>query len=286
MKKPYFKYFVALLLFGSNGIIAGRIHMNSYEIVLFRTLIGSLSLLFLFLIRGNRFTFTGRRKSLLFLLASGVSMGACWMFLYEAYQRVGVGISSLLYYCAPVLVMIFSPLLFREKLTREKLVGFLVVAVGVCLVNGRARGDADSWGLLCAGMSAMMYFFVVVFNKKATEISGIENAAIQLTVAFFTVAAFVVFKQGLTIHISGKDVPWILCLGLVNTGFGCLLYFSSIAELPVQTVAICSYLEPLAAVLLSVFFLQETMTAMQIVGAVLIFAGAIYGVRKENVGNA
>ncbi len=260
--------------------------MNSYEIVLFRTLIGSLSLLLLSLIRGNRFTFTGRRKSLLFLLASGVSMGACWMFLYEAYQRVGVGISSLLYYCAPVLVMIFSPLLFREKLTREKLVGFLVVAVGVCLVNGRARGGTDSWGLLCAGMSAIMYFFVVVFNKKATEISGIENTAIQLTVAFFTVAAFVVFKQGLTIHISGKDVPWILCLGLVNTGFGCLLYFSSIAELPIQTVAICSYLEPLAAVLLSVFFLQETMTAMQIVGAVLIFAGAIYGVRKENVGNA
>lgn len=41
MKESYFKYIVAPLLFGSNGIVAGFIRLNSYEIVLLRTLRGT-----------------------------------------------------------------------------------------------------------------------------------------------------------------------------------------------------------------------------------------------------
>ncbi len=40
MKKAYLKYFVGLLLFGSNGVIASYIHLSSYEIVLLRSLLG------------------------------------------------------------------------------------------------------------------------------------------------------------------------------------------------------------------------------------------------------
>ena len=69
----------------------------------------------------------------------------------------------------------------------------------------------------------------------------------------------------------------ILILGVVNTGVGCYFYFSSIGELPVQTVAIGGYLEPLSALLFSAALLAETLTLVQIVGAVLILAGAAFG---------
>lgn len=42
MTKTYFKYFLALLLFGLNGIVASHITMNSYEIVFTRTLIDAI----------------------------------------------------------------------------------------------------------------------------------------------------------------------------------------------------------------------------------------------------
>lgn len=48
MKRSYYKYLSALLLFGSNGIVASFIALSSYEIVLLRTLIGSLLLIILF----------------------------------------------------------------------------------------------------------------------------------------------------------------------------------------------------------------------------------------------
>jgi drug/metabolite transporter (DMT)-like permease len=51
---------------------------------------------------------------------------------------------------------------------------------------------------------------------------------------------------------------------------GCYFYFFSIGELPVQTVAICGYVELLSALL------GETLSLLQIVGAVLILGGAAF----------
>ena len=76
----------------------------------------------------------------------------------------------------------------------------------------------------------------------------------------------------------------IFILGLLNTGIGCYFYFSSIGSLPVQSVAICGYLEPLSAVLFSVLLLRETMLPVQFVGAVLILGGAIFGECRKKKG--
>lgn len=102
MNRSTIKYLLALLLFGSNGIVASRISMNSYEIVMFRTLIGSLLLIVLYLATNHRFTFYKHKKSFAFLALSGIAMGVSWLFLFEAYQRIGVSIASLGYYCGPV----------------------------------------------------------------------------------------------------------------------------------------------------------------------------------------
>ncbi len=278
MKRAYTKYILALLLFGTNGIVASRIALSSYEIVLLRTMIGSILLIALFLLNKGRFQFYRRKKDFLFLAISGMAMGISWMFLYEAYQQIGVSLSSLLYYCGPVIVMALSPLLFREKLTLPKIFGFALVLLGLVLVNGNIVGDTQShWGILCGILSAVMYAFMVICNKKALQITGMENATLQLTVSFLTVAVFVTAVKGIQVDATSADLPWILLLGLVNTGIGCYFFFSSINDLPVQTVAICGYLEPLSAVVFSVLLLKESMSLAQVIGAVLIIGGAVLG---------
>ena len=278
MKASYLKYIFALLLFGSNGIVASLIHLSSYEIVLLRTLIGSLLLIAIFFIAREKLTFYKYKTQSIFLAVSGIAMGTSWIFLYEAYDEIGVSLASLAYYCGPVIVMILSPFLFGEKLTKIKVCSFLVVLVGIFLVNGTAFENGVSvWGLACGLLSAVCYSLMVMFNKKANDITGLENSMLQLFVAFLTVAIFVGIKQGYRIEIDTQSIIPILVLGLLNTGIGCYFYFSSIGKLPVQTVAICGYLEPLSAVVFSVIFLKETMFSIQIIGAVLIIGGAMLG---------
>lgn len=79
----------------------------------------------------------------------------------------------------------------------------------------------------------------------------------RLLCTFPMVAVFVGCKQGFHVEIAPSAWLSILCIGFVNTGIICYFYFSSIGVLAVQPVAICGYLEPLSAVLLSVILMVQ-----------------------------
>lgn len=276
MKKSFLQYLAALLLFGSNGIVASRIALSSYEIVLLRSGIGCVVLAALFVLRRQRFTCLQHRRELADIALSGAAMGASWMCLYEGYVRIGVSMASLLYYCGPVIVMALSPLLFHERLTWLKLVGFAAVFAGVLLINGSVRGSTmNAGGLLCGAAGAVLFAVMVTTNKRAEHIAGMENALLQMLFGFLTAAIFVgIRNHGFALTIRPGDWIWIAVLGVVNTGLGCYGYFSAMNRLPVQTVAVCGYLEPLSAVVFAAVLLRETMQPLQILGAVLILGGA------------
>lgn len=268
----------ALLLFGTNGFAASHIHLASGDIVFWRTLIGSAGLLLLFVLTKNRFSFGERPREVCCIGLSGVAMGLSWLLLYEAYALVGVSVASLLYYCGPVIVMALSPILFQERLTAVKLSGFAAVLAGIFLVNGQAVEQLNSRGIICGCLSAVLYAVMVLANKKAQHITGLANALLQLGAGFLTTAVFVGVKNGgYSMPNTLEDWVWVMLLGVLNTGIGCYLYFSSIGKLPVQSVAVCGYLEPLAAVVFSVGFLKETLLPWQAVGAALIIGGALLG---------
>ncbi len=276
-KLNYFRYLFSLLLFGSNGIIASYISLTSYEIVFLRTLIGSLLLITLFKSAGHKIDISKNKRHFFYLALSGIAMGVSWMFLYEAYQQIGVSLASLAYYCGPVIVMVLSPWLFKERFTLPKAAGFGAVLCGTLFINIQAIQDGKTgWGLLCAGTSAIMYAFMIILNKKAHSLTGMKNSMLQLTVSFLTVAVFTGLRQGFIIHVSQGDWTLLFILGLINTGIGCYLYFSSIGHLPIQTIAICGYLEPLSAVVFSVLFLKEILQPIQVLGAGLIIGGAVF----------
>lgn len=286
MAKAYGKYILALLLFGSNGIVASRISLNSYEIVLLRTCIGSLLLIAIFLGTRQKDAFLQSRRHSLYLAISGAAMGASWMFLYEAYSRIGVSIATLAYYCGPVIVMALSPLLFRERLRPAKVLGFIAVAAGMLFVNQRELSQGGlSWGLICGISSALMYAVMVIFNKKAASITGLKNSMCQLTVSFLVVALFTLLKQGPSLRIPAASIGPVLLLGLMNTGLGCYLYFSALPHLPAQSVAVWGYLEPLSALLFSALLLDERLAPLQGLGTALILGGAafaeLYGRKKS-----
>lgn len=277
-KLDFLKYLGGLLLFGSNGVVASSILLPSSQLVLLRTLIGCLLLGVVLFITIRKPTMMEHPRDLALLVFSGIAEGAAWLFLYEAYGEIGVGVTTLIFYVGPVIVMALSPLVFRTRLTAPMLTGLVIVVVGMLLVNSDAfQGGQTTWGLFCAGMSAVMYAVMIVCNKKAPNIQGLENSAIVLFSTLATVAIFVGFSSGFAMDIRLQDLPAILFLGLANTGLGALLYFSAVGRLPVQTVSICGYLEPLFAVVLSAIVLGEVMGSVQILGAVCIIGGAVLG---------
>lgn len=301
MGRSYAAYLSSLLLFGSNGIVAAMIALPSLDIVVARTFLGA-SLLGALLLGASLVARRAKRRegghpaaakspdrniaAIALLACSGAALGASWIVLFEAYRLVGVGTASLMYYCGPVIVMALAPLLFKERLGLKKIVGFAAVALGAVLVSVQVLdGGQDPQGLALGAASAIAYAVMIVCSKKATAVCpaaadrGLRNSFIQLLAGFAVAAAYSALTQGagaLLIPATPADIAPLLMLGLVNTGIGCLLYFSSIGRLPVQTVAVCGYLEPLSAVVLATLILGEPMSAVQLAGAALIVGGAAF----------
>ncbi|MEG1317155.1 MAG: DMT family transporter, partial [Oscillospiraceae bacterium] len=77
----------------------------------------------------------------------------------------------------------------------------------------------------------------------------------------------------------------MLILGALHTGIAYCLYFSSLGRLSGQKVALFSYVDPLVAVLVSILFLQETVTPWQLVGGAMILGFTLlneFGSQKES----
>jgi len=285
-KKSYVKYITGLLLFGSNGFVASHIALSSHEIVLLRSCLGTALLAGLFFASGHRLkTYAQNRKDSLFVILSGAAMAADWLLLFEAYQQIGVSLSILINYCGPFIVIALSPLVLKEKIEGRKIAALVIAFAGVILISGSAAGSGiNLHGLLCAVLSAFAYACMVLANKKSHSVTGMENSMLQLFTTMLVVLIFSLISGRIPFSIDSDSVFPILWLGLVNTGLGCYLYFSSISSIPAGSVGILGYLEPLSGVLLSVVLLGERMTLIQIFGAICILAGAFWGegIRKKS----
>ena len=274
-------FIASMVIFGTNGLIVANISLGSAEIVLMRTFLGSLFLLAIVLVKRS-FSFADLKADLVPATIGGAALGLNWVLLFSAYRSAGVGLSTLTYYCGPIIVLALSPVLFKEKLTWNKLLAIAAVAVGMFCITGDTEPGSDvQTGLLCGGGAALLYASLIVANKRVKRLSGLNCAMYELIVAFFVVLIYLIASNvKLPVIPAAEDIVWVLAIGLVNTGLAYYLYFSSLQKLPGQTVALVCYIDPLTALLVSGAFLGEKLLAVQIVGAVLILGGACLGELK------
>ena len=275
-------FFIAsMVIFGTNGLIVANISLGSAEIVLMRTFLGSLFLLAIVLVKRS-FSFADLKADLVPATMGGAALGLNWVLLFSAYRSAGVGLSTLTYYCGPIIVLALSPVLFKEKLTWNKLLAIAAVAVGMFCITGDIEPGSDvQTGILFGGGAALLYASLIVANKRVKRLSGLNCAMYELIVAFFVVLIYLLASNvKLPVIPAAEDIVWVLAIGLVNTGLAYYLYFSSLQKLPGQTVALVCYIDPLTALLVSMAFLGEKLLGVQIAGAVLILGGACLGELK------
>ncbi len=272
----YGLYTLSMLIFGTNGILVAHISISASQIVLLRTLLGGAALTLIVLLRGG-FDRAAIRAEFVPLLLGGAALGANWVALFEAFRMLNVSLATLIYYVGPMLILLLSPLLFGEKLCRAKITALCLVAVGlVCISGSIAFGGLSASGLVVAILSALFYAALICFNKRIVRTGGMQTAAIELDAAFVVVLLYVLLTAGFP-RPAKADLPYIAVIGLVNTGLAYVMYFSGLQKLPGQSVALISYVDPVSTLLFSALLLHEALTPLQLLGAVLIIGGALYG---------
>ena len=277
---PRLLLIISMATFGTIGLFVKGIDLSSAEIALWRAVLAAALIGIFLLITKQRIPFKKIKRELPLLLASGCAMGINWIFLFEAYKYTSVSAATLSYYFAPVIVTLLCPILFKEKMTPKAWICFGASTVGIVLITGLgnvADGSNHFLGILFGLLAALFYATVIMLNKFIKNVGGIHRTFLQFLSAVVTLVPYVLMTSGIHITaLDGAGIVYLLIVGLIHTGITYCLYFSSLGELKGGEVALLSYIDPLVAVLVSVFVLNEEMTPLQIVGGLLILGFTLW----------
>lgn len=284
-KTTYAQFIMAMVIVGTIGIFRRNIALSSAALAFSRGILGSLSLGAFVKVRGQKIFHGMERKKLFLLILNGAIIGVNWIFLFEAYRFTTVAVATLCYYLQPTLLILVSPIFFKEKLTGKKLFYALIAFLGMVLVSGvLGGGDTGSLKGVAFGLAAaVLYTMAVVINKITLGVDPFEKTIIQLASAGIVLIPYILMTEDISaVQLDTITIILVLIVGIIHTGLVYFFYFGSMEHMSAQAVAVFSYIDPVVAVIASWAFLGEPLTVPVIIGAVLIIGSAFLSERTNN----
>ncbi|MBO7364024.1 MAG: EamA family transporter [Lachnospiraceae bacterium] len=270
-------FVTAVVLYGTIGMFLRFTDLPSEAVALYRGVIGSVFILLYRAARHEKPDFAAIKRNLPLLLFSGFMLGLNWIFLFAAYVKTTVAIASLCNYMAPIFVIALTPLVLKEKPDPRKLPCIAAALAGIVLVSGVFGGSVGDPVGVVYGLAGAVCFTIIVFcNRVFRDLPALDRALMQLAVSAVTIFPYVLLKNGGQVPLPDpRSALIVLMLGVLQTGVAYCLYFRGMAVLPVQTVAILGYLEPVVSVLCSAVFLHEPLGLPGWIGAALVLTAAL-----------
>jgi drug/metabolite transporter (DMT)-like permease len=217
---------------------------------------------------------------------SGISL-----FFYAQYTSILIIGPSLpaLFVCllAPVLITLFALILFNEKLTLPKVIGFIIATIGgFFLVTGGDLSilhlnNPNFWGYFFALLTPLLWSIYSTFSKKIA-LQNSPFSLIKYTSYFGTIEllGFVFFKGDLLNFISNLFNPFLIIsasyLGVICYVIGYYIWNTAQKKIDSAKVSSFLYLEPFFTLLFS-FLLQreEVIGLINILGAFVVLIAVL-----------
>ncbi len=284
--------FLAALLFGSNGSVVKLVlseGVTAAQMTFFRAtatmVIAGIVLLFT-----ERSAFKISFKRLLAMAALGVFGVAMLQWFYAlAIERIPVGIALLFEYLAVLAVAVIARFVFKEHVRARLWVAIVLVLIGLGVVAEMWNSSVDGLGMIFALIAAASYTIYFLIGEQALK--GMNVLAMtfwsmlfaSLFWAFFSGwqnMDFSVFSHQISLSgsLAAVYVPlWMPFLWTITMGSFVAFYmsFKSLSLLSATSAGIVASSEVIFAFIVAWLWLGESLSFIQILGALIVTAGII-----------
>lgn len=269
---------IAGILWGSMGLFVRTLNekgLASMEIVGLRAAVTAAAIL-LFLLIFDRKLFRIHLKDLWCFLGTGICSIVFFNYCYfKAITMTSLSVAAILLYTAPAIVMVLSYFLFKEKLTKRKLLSLVMTFIGCVLVTGilSETGSVSAGGILVGLGAGLGYAIYSIFSRYA-----LEKGYSSLTITFYTflIAAIATCfladmrKVAQVVTESRGNLVFCLAFGVLCTVAPYLTYTLGLKYVENGKASIIASVEPVTATLLGAVLFQEQLTASGVAGVVLV----------------
>jgi drug/metabolite transporter (DMT)-like permease len=190
---------------------------------------------------------------------------------------ISTGLATMLHFIYPLIIVLASALIYREKIVKMKLVSVMLVTIGIFLFVD-LNSSADKIGVILAVLSGVFYSFFVIYMDK----SGLNKMDyVKLTfylMIIMSIGTFTFGAAGRSINFSDMNaLGWIFAVltSLLITLGAMPLFQAGVRYEGAATAGIVSALEPITTLILGIMFLGESMNTVQYFGGAMIIAGVV-----------
>lgn len=268
----------AAALWGIIGVWNRRLMaggLSPYSIVVVRNC-GGLVLLTAVMALRDRSVFRVERQHLKYFFGTGVVSVVLFTVCYFSCQEIcSLAVASILLYTAPAIVVVLSALLWREPVTKKKLLALGLTLVGCALVCGVFSGALTvTGGGIALGLGAgFFYALYSIFGRYALAHYGPMTVTVWTFV--FAGAASLVLVRPAELSALAQPSMALTAVGLVvcSTVLPYILYTRGLARVEAGKASILASLEPVVASVAGVVLFGEPMSPLTAAGIVCVLAG-------------
>ena len=201
------------------------------------------------------------------------------MCYFTCQKLCSLAVASILLYTAPSFVVVLSAVLWKEPVTKKKLLALLLTLVGCALVCGVFSGGltVTLTGILLGLGAGFFYALYSVFGRYA--LAHYDSMTVTVWTFLFAGPASLMLAPGsrtLGPALSRPDM-WLTAAGLVvfSTVLPYIFYTKGLSRVEAGQASIMASLEPVVAALAGILAFGEPMSAATGAGILCVLAGVV-----------
>lgn len=285
---PIFTAVAGAVFIASSGVLVRLSDASPVTVAVFRCLYALPALGALALWESRRLGPLPRRTLQLAWIA-GVFFAVDLVLWHHAIEAVGAGLATVLGNLQVLIVGFVAWGLLNEKPNRGLMIAVPVVLFGVVLISGILGGDAYGddpvAGVVYGALTSVAYAgFILVLRQGSQDLRRVAGPLFHATaVSAVAAAVYGAFSGTLEAPDTLAAHGWLALLAMAAQVAGWLLISLSLPRLPAAVTSIILLLQPVGAMILARFTLDEVPAPVQLGGALLILAGVIIATRSRAV---
>ncbi|QQQ87388.1 EamA family transporter [Peptacetobacter hiranonis] len=285
MKKGVNSYvFIAMagILWSTLGLFGNMLMergLSSEQVAFTRLFIGFIVLSLYSLIRRPE-VLKINLKCLLYCGAIGIiCQGLFNKCYFKAVEVTGVSIAAVLLYTSPLFLAVFSKIVYKEKMTRAKIISLTLCCIGAIMaVTGGVLDlkGINTYGIIMGIMAAITYALMPIISKNALK----EFSSETILIYGFLFGAIFMIPSAKPVEMIGfvtdmNVLPYMILLGVFPAAMAYIFYAEGIARgCELSIVGVVALVELIAASIIGWTVVGEVFTIGKAIGVAIMFVSA------------
>jgi len=277
-KRSYQLLGLLVIVWGSSFLLIDRalLFFTPEQVVGYRLVIGAITMFAIALYYGKSFP-RSITPWLHFIVYAVIGNILPYLLIATGQLTITSGMAGLLMAFMPLVTLVLAHIFLpNDKLTRFKILGFIIGISGVLFILGPSinNGNNTFFGILLVLGAACAYAINTIIASRLPSYDPLVSSASVLLVA--SLLSFFIWPNIFFINFS--NIPFIsgvsiLLLGALPTGIAAFLYFIIINTAGATFLSNINYLIPVVAFFLGALLLGEDILWQNILALLLIISG-------------